>query len=188
MSTNRNHHAFFFIALLMVAALAMTSGCSKSPLGEDESQVAEPQLLTRTASAATGALMTGTPTYTEQIISSADGGTLSVLDVVLTIPPGAVPNDTMFSINIPDPEVFYNEFGTDGLVFQVPVTVTMSFRDADLSGVDVSSLRLAWYNEKTGQFEDLPCVVDLANRLVTAEVNHFSAYGLISDRFINPPM
>ncbi|MBN1212525.1 MAG: hypothetical protein JXA92_08100, partial [candidate division Zixibacteria bacterium] len=96
-------------------------------------------------------------------------------------------NDTVFSINIPDLNVFYNEFGTSGLVFDKPVKVTMSYRDADLTGVNETSIRIAWLNEASGEFEDLACEVDTVNKLITAELEHFSAYGLISDNMPTLP-
>jgi hypothetical protein len=167
-------------ALLMALGLIL-SGCSTSPTGtENVPDDPQPTLMKR-ASVATGAEFTPVDLYAEKVISSAKGGTLSLLDVVLEVPAGAVPNDTLFSIFIPDDEVFFNEFGTDGLVFMRPVTVTMSYRDADLTGIDESTIRIGWLNERTGQWHDMECEVDFVNKVVTGQLEHFSAYGLISD-------
>lgn len=165
------------LTVLLAAALVF-GGCSESPLNSSTPE--EPVLLTKAACADGVAKVVNL--YVEDQISSEKGGVLTLADVTLEIPPGAVPNDTTYSIFIPDDEVFYNEFGTDGLVFDVPVTVTMSYRDADLSAVDESTIRIGYFNEATGQFEDLECRVDFVNKTVTATLSHFSAYGLISDR------
>jgi hypothetical protein len=161
-------------------ALVAAAGCSNSPVGPQAPVTDEPVVLTRMSrgSSATGASEVNL--YQEQVISAETGGRLELLDVVLDVPPGAVPSDTLFSIFIPDDDLFYNEFGTHGLVFDVPVTVTMSYRDADLSSVDETTIRIAWHNGD-GVWEDVECTLDLDNRLVTAQLSHFSAYGLISD-------
>ena len=77
--------------------------------------------------------------------------------------------------------MFFNEFGTHGLVFPKPVKVTMSYRDADLSGVNESTIRIVWYDERDGLFKDIDCTVDPVAKTVTGYLNHFSAYGLVSD-------
>ena len=184
MSQFKSSNPFTKFGLVAVFVIALLAGCSESPL----STSVEPQsdLLTRSPEAKAIAGLASSSMYTEQVITAAGGGRIELLDVVLEIPAGAVSNDTTFSIEIPDVNVFYNEFGTSGLVFNVPVKVTMSYRDAQLDGVDESTIRIAWLNEATGEFEDVDGTVDYENKTITAELEHFSAYGLISDRLIPP--
>ena len=165
---------------IIILSMVMLVGCSENPMGVAPDQ-SEPQLLQRSTLAIEAIQRSTVPLYTERVVSSAEGGVLNLFDVVLEVPPGAVPNDTLFSIAIPDLAVFYNEFGTNGLVFDVPVKVTMSYRDADLSGIDESTIRIGWFNESTGMFQDVVCTIDHVNKTVTGEVEHFSAYALISD-------
>jgi hypothetical protein len=167
-----------FAAVAVLVCLFMV-GCSESPVNSvvDDG----PKLLTRASRDAGAAAASPVNLYAEQVISSSEGGQLVLLDVILTVPAGAVPNDTLFSIYIPDDDVFFNEFGTDGLVFDVPVTVTMSYRGADLSGVDETTIRIGWLDESTGVWKDMIGQVDYVNKTVTATLHHFSAYGLISD-------
>jgi len=170
------------VTLLAVVMLALVVGCSRSPLENDSSATNEPTLLTRSIDrSGGGASAAPVNLYTEAVISAEQGGRLELLDVVLEIPPGAVPNDTTFSIFIPDDAIFYNEFGTDGLVFDVPVTVTMSYRGANLDGVDETTIRIGYFNHETGAVEDVEGQLNLLDRTVTAQLSHFSAYGLISD-------
>ncbi len=173
------HFRMIVAGLVALSSLALVIGCSQSPL-EPGNTATEPQVLTRAAGPES---LTAAPVnlYAEQVISAAEGGRLELLDVVLEVPAGAVPQDTLFSIFIPDDEKFFNEFGTDGLVFSQPVKVTMSYRGADLSNVDESTIRIGYYNERLGVWEDLVCDVDQDSKRVTAHVWHFSAYGLISD-------
>ena len=172
---------FIKLASVFVLAVLLMAGCSRSPLDNTDEQQ-PPTLLQRSDAFKSSVQFSASDLYMEQVVSSSEGGRMELLDVILDIPAGAVKNDTVFSINIPDINVFYNEFGTHGLVFDKPVKVTMSYRDADLTGVNESSIRIAWLNEDTGQFEDMACEVDTVNKVITAELEHFSAYGLISDR------
>jgi len=176
---NRNLSLKIGAILILGLFVTVFAGCSGSPTGPSVPSNDGPRLLTRTSSSMT-ALM-GASLFLEQVIPASTGGRIELFDVVLDIPAGAVRNDTLFSIGIPDPSVFYNVFGTHGLVFDRPVTVTMSYRDADLTGVNESSLRIAYYNEKTGTFEAVNGVVDTNLKVVKAQLYHFSAYGLISD-------
>jgi hypothetical protein len=57
----------------------------------------------------------------------------------------------------------------------------MSYRGADLSGVDESSIRIGWWNEDDQQWVDMVCSLDRVNQTVTGQLNHFSAYALVSD-------
>lgn len=180
--SNHNHLTVTMIVALAFATM-ISMGCSNSPLNTDATigDSPQPNLLARSASKVAASSFSASDLSVEQVIFDATGGRLELLDVILEIPAGAVGQDTTFSINIPDPYVFFNEFGTDGLVFHTPVRVTMSYRDADLTGVTESTIRIGWLDESSGTFKDMVCEVDFINKTVTAELNHFSAYGLISD-------
>ena len=179
MSRSKNHNYWLAGATLMLVGALLVTGCSRSPLGES-SATTEPVVLQRSANSIAAASLVG-DLVADTVFTAAEGGRLTLLDVTLDVPPGAVPNDTLFSIAIPDLSKFYNDFGTSGLVFEKPVTVTMSYRDADLSGIDASSIRIGYFNEKTGEWESVVGTVDPVNMTVTAKLYHFSAYGLISD-------
>jgi hypothetical protein len=170
---------FIKTVMIVFCVAFLAVGCSENPIA-DTTQNPTPQVLTRSA-ASTSAMLSTAQFYTEAVISAEEGGQLVLLDVVLDIPAGAVANDTTFSINIPDITVFYNEFGTNGLEFGVPVTVTMSYRGANLAGIDESTIRIGWFNQRSGAFEDVECQVDFERQVVVAQLNHFSAYALISD-------
>ncbi|MCP4686257.1 MAG: hypothetical protein GY867_12530 [bacterium] len=172
----------FTAAAVLFAALVAFTGCSRSPVSTTEAETPEPQVLSRSVNLVPGGpQLSPLNLYAEQVVSAEQGGRLELVDVVLDIPPHAVDNDTLFSIFIPTLDEFYNEFGTHGLVFNVPVTVTMSYRSADLTGVDESSIRIGWFNESSGTWQDMVCEVDPINKIVTGQLNHFSAYALVSD-------
>ncbi len=171
--TNRLMTALFSIVIFIFVGLV---GCSQCPTGIDEQESAA--LLKRSLSAQK---VLGDAVYTEAVISASEGGTLILNDVELYFPPKALANDTLISIDIPDMSVFANNFGTNGLVFNVPVRVTMSYRDADLTGITETNIKMAWFNDRTGTWDIIDCKLDSVNKRVIANVYHFSAYGLISD-------
>ena len=167
------------MAVISVMAILVFSGligCSKSPLNSEEPQ--DVRLLKRSFSAYK---TLGDSAYIERIVSADLGGRLLLYDVQLYFPPRALSSDTLIFVNIPDLSVFANHFGTDGLAFNVPVQVVMSYRDADLSGVDESSIKMAWFNEEIGKWDIIDCSLNQDDKTVTAYVEHFSAYALITD-------
>jgi hypothetical protein len=82
---------------------------------------------------------------------------------------------------IPDENFYYYVLGPHGAQFNVPVTLTVSYADADLTGVDPSTIRIAYQNPSTGQWESVNSTRNALLKTVTAQLEHFSAYGLISD-------
>jgi len=120
-------------------------------------------------------------TSTLRFITRLLGGVVSVLDVSLEVPPMALERNTQISIDIPDPNLFVYDFGPDGLQFQKPATITISYDYADLTNIDQSKIRLAWWDENAQQWIDQPCTIDPIAKKVIGPINHFSAYGLVSD-------
>lgn len=174
----KSKRKFLVPAFVMLAALAFVGlvGCSHLPTRSEEPEGVV--ILKRNPEAYK---VLGDSAYVEQRVSARSGGTIALLDVELHFPPGALQSDTLISICIPDLAVFKNQFGTDGLQFKEPVRVVMSYRDADLSGVHESSIAMAWFDEEIGSWDEIDCSIDFVNQTVTAYVNHFSAYALISD-------
>jgi len=172
----RNHLLTGAVLIVAVILLIELIGCSRIPTQSVQSN--QTVILKRNV---TAYKLLGSSAYADTVFTAAGGGVISLLDVELTFPPNALPADTLIFINIPDVAVFENHFGTDGLRFNVPVKVVMSYRDADLTGIDESHITIAWFNEITGQWNSMPCVLDRINKTVMGFVEHFSAYALISD-------
>lgn len=173
-----NHNNQFMTALIIMAVMMFFSfaGCSKAPtqIAQEEEVV----LLQRNLSAMK---VTGISAYLDTVLSAEKGGVVTLLDVELYFPPKALDNDALISISIPDLAIFANDFGTNGLEFNEPVRVIMSYRDAALDNIDESSIKMAWFDERKGTWDVIDCQLDTIDKTVTAHVNHFSAYALISD-------
>ena len=77
------------------------------------------------------------------------------------------------------------DFGPDGATFDPPITFTWSY-DPDALPDDVAEddLVLAYYDEATGEWLELDCVVDTKNNTITALVDHFTTFAVIA---VTPP-
>ena len=105
------------------------------------------------------------------------GGMIKLGGHSIEVPKYATKQDANFSISIAPNDYITADFGPDGW-FDQQVTVTISYKDADLTGVDPRKLTLAWYDESAGQWVDLGGVVDLVKKTVTAKAWHFTQYTL----------
>jgi len=65
--------------------------------------------------------------------------------------------------------------GSEGVSFCVPLTVTVGYTEDQVDGLS-ELLSLAYLNEDSGQWEEIPGRVDWENRLIVAQVSHFSRF------------
>jgi len=117
------------------------------------------------------------------------GGTLEVLGHTLYVPDGAVRKKTLFSVlALPGGyvEVDLNasllgllggllNIGEQG--FNKPVTVTLSYKRST-NVPDPSKLVIIRLNGLFGTPEEVPTRVDLVNKTVSADLDHFSRYAV----------
>ena len=124
---------------------------------------------------------TTAPTTATQVVGLA-GGTVSLPagKVSLTIPPGALSADTpitvtaMSSAGSPGPVY---QFGPSGLIFNLPVTVTLSVDPSLLPpGTAVQDLILSYVDDYLEILTDVQ--IDIANSTITGKATHFSGFGL----------
>ena len=73
------------------------------------------------------------------------------------------------------------EFGPHGLQFQKRVFIFISYREADLAGVDESKIKIYYINEETGQWEPISSAVDTRRKVVIGWTRHFSRYALAAE-------
>ncbi|GAJ05328.1 unnamed protein product [marine sediment metagenome] len=70
------------------------------------------------------------------------------------------------------------DLGPDGATFDPPITLTFSYDPDDLPE-GVAWLVLAYYDEETGEWVELPCTVDPVAHTITASVAHFTTFAII---------
>lgn len=126
--------------------------------------------------------------YEEKYIESENGGRVEIGDKeigrsTLTFSENALPKDTTVNMHRGDygnthssPFVF--EFGPEGTIFNNIVTISLTYQTADLNGVPEDNLRIFYYNSRQQMWELIGGSVDKENKIVTAEIEHFSRYAI----------
>lgn len=128
------------------------------------------------------------------LLLGSDGGVLSLLNHVLTVPAGAVSEPTLFSMTVlqngyveveltATPKSLFSRLffwrTVEEVTFKVPVELALSYANAT-NVTDPSRLKIMRVNPD-GRHEILPSTVDPASKTVTADLDHFSRYCLIAD-------
>ena len=68
--------------------------------------------------------------------------------------------------------------GTELSTFSQAVTLTFAYTDADISGLDESSLQVYYWDETTGAWVLVGGTVNAANNSITVNVNHFTVFAV----------
>lgn len=70
------------------------------------------------------------------------------------------------------------DFSPHGTTFNRQVKIELSYKDADLSGVNEDDLRIYYYHEDTGVWEIIGDQVNKNRKTVTGYTTHFSRYAI----------
>jgi ZU5 domain. len=115
--------------------------------------------------------------------TTSDGQPLSSITVTQMSEPPAPPPAGETIISTP------YEFGPSGARFSSPITMTFTYDPTKLaSGVPETSLVIAYYSVSKGQWVTLGGVVDTVNHTITVQVDHFTAFAVISVVTTTTPM
>jgi hypothetical protein len=166
---------------LVLAFLLLVLGCSdagRSPLLPDGSA---PDALLSPVAALDGVLefvslpdLTA-PRRVEKRIVASEGGVVELNGFRLTIPAGALPADTVISIQLPTDELgakrVMAEFGPHGIRFHEPVTITFPLGGVAVPGGGVEVAR--WEN---GAWRSLGGSTAEDGLSVSSTTPHFSTY------------
>ncbi len=112
-----------------------------------------------------------------------DGGTISIGDEVhgiskLVFPEDAVDDDVLITFSWESSDLLVAQFSPHGITFDQPVRLELSYKDADLTGVNEDGLKIYYYNENTGVWEIVGDQVDKTKKVVVGYTNHFSRYAV----------
>ena len=113
---------------------------------------------------------------------------LSDDEVSILIPEGALDDDIEITIDELDgdkiPDSFavrvassVYDFGPDGMEFDQSVIISITL--AIDENTDLDSLVPAWFDEETGQWIPIPCVIDLETGMIIFEIDHFTKFAVI---------
>jgi hypothetical protein len=118
------------------------------------------------------------------------GGLVSIGGTSVSIPAGALLSDATVTVTLPASqymEVDISVEGVDHFIFELPVTVTVSYARCSRSNIDHDPLT-AWYidSETKAMLEAMGGVDDKLTRTVTFTTGHLSGYAL-ADRTDTDP-
>lgn len=110
-------------------------------------------------------------------LTVSGGGAFDYMNHRMTVPPGALSQNTEMFITDVSSNLIQANYGPSGQ-FNLPVIVTISYADADLRNVDLRKMTIAWYDEATGAWVEVGGVVDRVNQTISVAVMHFTQYTL----------
>jgi len=125
----------------------------------------------------------------------------STYRLALDIPAGALHSETLITLNQMDPEGVFDlsphyhqvgpivNIGPDGLVFQKPASLIISYRDGDNDGLvdgtpfDEKDLLIFSSNSNFEQFDIRGNVTDTASNISEISIHHLTSFGFWSGRW-----
>jgi hypothetical protein len=108
-------------------------------------------------------------------MKKSDGGLIAHCGHKIVFPKNALKSDGNMSISIDRTSFITVDCGPDG-TFNSNVEVYISYRDADMTGVNTNNLTTAWYDTATSKWINLGGVVDAIAKIVKVLTNHFTQY------------
>ena len=175
-----NLTGFWRFALLGGAIVLVLSCGDVSPLGVN-ARAPTPRgdlvdSLVQTAQQSTG-LLKCSPLATDSVTQTIGpaGGTLQVGAYTLSVPPGALSDSVSIAAVAPSDSVNRVAFQPQGLTFQQPASLTMSY--ANCSTLDAAK-QIAYMSDAGAILAYLPSVDNASAQLVTGQLSHFSDYAI----------
>ena len=164
------------VALVLLASTAVGLSCRDPGLALPDSGVAAPQF---DLADAPHSLVRCKPLAYDsvtQMIGRA-GAVLRVSKHTLSISARALSHPVKITLVVPADTVNRIRMQPEGLVFDAPVTLIMSYVNCD-TGSSTDPKQIAYTDDSLRILEYEPSVDDLHGRKVTGQLTHFSQYGV----------
>ena len=112
-----------------------------------------------------------------------NGGTISIGDEdfgysFLDFPANALSDSLNISFSWETSGLLQATFAPHGTQFDQPVNISLSYKNADLAGVNPQDLRIYYYHEEIDTYELVESQVNLQNETVDGVIHHFSRYAV----------
>lgn len=177
------------LALSLVVLLPLLSACAEHPVAPVLTPGSQPNALVAVGGidlngvlefASLPDLTTGR--HASKYIRAAEGGFVELNGFRVEIPAGALPADTLVTIDLPSDPVYGQrvmaEFGPHGIQFNAPVTISFP-----LTGVLLGGERLEVGRWENGGWTSLGGTVSADGRSLFSTTPHFSTYAGRKDVF-----
>src|SRR5690348_9093144 len=168
-----------FVLLAGAAAVAVSCG-DRSPLGvtpgapRPRAALLDSLVLTVNQAASLLTCSPLAPASATQTIGAA-GGTIQVGANTLTIPPGALADTVTITAVAPSDTVNRVQFQPQGLQFQQPASLTMSYANCNATS---QAKQIAYTNDALQILELVASQDSMAAQTVTGQIKHFSDYAI----------
>ncbi len=165
-------------ALLGGAAFLLLSCTERSPLGV-EAGASRPQADLLGLPLPDVGLLACTPLPYDSVTQTIgpEGGTLAVGAHALTVPAGALDTAVTITAVAPSDTVSHVRFQPEGLTFQQPASLTLSYANCNLLS-SLAPKRIAYTTDALQILEYLPSLDDQVSQTVTGSLRHFSEYAV----------
>ena len=180
-----------FVALGLVVALTVGSGCtsSESPVGPSAAAAPAqaPELLLGSLGGLVGGTLSKVLSITDLLTCSSlpyatttrtigrDGGTVVVGQYSLKIPAGALKSNVQIRAEQVSGKVNSVRFSPEGLKFATPATLTMGYQNCALV---LLPKRIVYTSELLKVLDVLQTLDLFGSKSVTAPIDHFSRYAV----------
>ncbi len=88
------------------------------------------------------------------------------------------PNGVVVAFYWESESLLQADFYPEGLTFDEPVFIRLSYKDAELEGVDEEDLGIYYYNPETGNWELISNQANTSGQYVEGYIDHFSRYAI----------
>jgi hypothetical protein len=164
-------------ALGLLLTLVALSCSDPSPLGPN-ARAPRPQRDLVGLPTPTG-LLQCTPLAADSAVQTIGpaGGTLQVGPHVFTVPPGALDSAVTISAVAPSDSVNRIVFQPEGLTFNQPASLTMSYANCGLLGLALPK-QIVYTTDALAVLEYVTSVDQPSSQTVTGQIGHFSDYAV----------
>ncbi len=178
----------FLLPAVVAAAVAAALSCrDPSPLGTISSDLVPPDTVVPLSQPVvpvdsvqkTAGLLTCSPLPYDsatQVIGPL-GGTIQAGPHTLSVPAGALLDTVTITMVAPSDTVSGVRFAPEGLTFQQPASLTMSYANCNLLGLNIPK-QIAYTTDVLVILDYLKSWDNKNAQLVTGQVNHFSEYAV----------
>ena len=112
-----------------------------------------------------------------QVVSAAEGGTVTNGYFTLYFPPGALEEDTEITVEMPRYPEAVVRLGPHGIQFLKEVTLSLPLGVVETEAEDY---KVVWFNDETETWEDIGG--HYIDGTISAQLEHFSGYGMLDGR------
>ncbi|MFN8443735.1 MAG: hypothetical protein U0175_23355 [Caldilineaceae bacterium] len=116
-----------------------------------------------------------------QLPTGAVSETITLAYTDLGTLPSDPPSGFQFGNQIFDLDAFHDNTLLENFTFQQPVTITLSYNDSDVAGLDEATLTVRYFDPKTNQWQTDGITIverDLDNNRITFTVTHLTVFGM----------